>query len=135
MGDHNDCPKRGKREKTEILSMLREIWLNGDSSLRRIYSSWEELETNMELTSETPSRDKRTTQPCPNCGAKQNIAKPIDGIFPYQNCNSCKHPFYVNQDLTVRKLTEEERREIPKAWFQIVEDLSRKKVAIVFRIV
>ena len=135
MGDSDDCPKCGKREKKEILSMLREMWLKGDSPLHRIYSSWEELEANVKITSETTSdKEKHAVQPCPNCGTKQNIAKPMEGIFPYQNCKSCKHPFYVNTDLTVRKLTDEERREIPGAWFQIVEDISKKKVAVVFRL-
>lgn len=131
MGDPDDCPKCGKREKKEVLSMLREMWLKGDSPLHRIYSSWEELEANVKITSD---KEKRAVQPCPYCGAKQNIAKPVEGIFPYQNCKSCKHPLYVNTDLTVRKLTDEERREIPDAWFQIVEDISRKKFAVVFRL-
>jgi ribosomal protein L37AE/L43A len=131
MGDPDDCPKCGKREKKEILSMLREMWLKGGSPLHRIYSSWEELEANVKITSD---KEKHSIQPCPNCGTKQNIAKPMEGIFPYQNCKSCKHPFYVNKDLTVRQLTDEERREIPGAWFQIVEDISKKKVAVVFRL-
>jgi ribosomal protein L37AE/L43A len=135
MGDPDDCPKCGKREKKEVLGMLREMWLKGDSPLHRIYSSWEELEANVKITSEIMSgKEKRVIQQCPNCGTKQNIAKPMEGIFPYQNCKSCKQPFYVNTDLTVRKLTDEERREIPGAWFQIVEDLSQKKVAVVFRL-
>jgi hypothetical protein len=135
MGDPDDWPKCGKREKKEVLSMLREMWLKGDSPLHRIYSSWEELEANVKITSETTSgKGKRAMQPCPNCGTKQNIIKPMEGIFPYQNCKSCKHPFYVNNDLTVRKLTDDERREIPGAWFQIVEDISKKKVAVVFRL-
>ena len=135
MGDPADCPKCGKREKKEILNVLKEMWLKGDSPLHRIYSSWEELEANVKITSETTrSKEKRAVQPCPNCGAKQKIAKPMEGIFPYQNCKSCKHPFYVNKDLTVRKLTEEERREIPGSWFQIVEDINKKKVIVVFRL-
>ena len=135
MGDPDDCPKSGNREQKEVLSMLREMWSKGDSPLHRIYSSWEELEANVKITSEAPSgKGKHTVQRCPNCGAKQNIMKPMEEIFPYQNCNSCKHPFYVNNDLTVRKLTDEERREIPGAWFQVVEDISKKKVAVVFRL-
>jgi hypothetical protein len=134
MGDSDDCPKHGNREKKEILSMLREMWLNGNSSLRRIFSSWEQLEANVSVTSQTASdKHKRATQPCPNCGAKQTITQLIAYVFPYQNCEACKHPFYVNKDLTVRKLTEEEKREIPSAWFQVVEDLSNKKVAVVFK--
>jgi hypothetical protein len=131
----DDCPKRRKREKKEVLSMLREMWLKGDSPLHRIYSSWEELEANIKITSEaTSGKGKRAVRPCPNCGTKQDIAKPMEGIFPYQNCKLCKRPFYVNNDLTVRKLTDDELREIPGAWFQIVEDISKKKVAVVFRL-
>jgi hypothetical protein len=35
--------------------------------------------------------------------------------------------------LFVRRLTEEEEREIPEAWIQVVEDLFKKKVAVVLR--
>jgi len=129
VGDPGGCPKCGKRERKEVLSMLIEMWLRGDSPLRRIYSSWEELEANMEIASD---KGKHAIRPCPNCGEKQNIMKPIEGVFPYQNCKACKHSFYVNADLTVRKLEDEEEREIPSAWIQIVEDLSKKKVAVVF---
>ena len=130
-----NCSKRGKHERKELLNMLREMWRKAGSPLHRIYSSWEELEANVEITSETTSsKKKRTVQPCPHCGEEQTITKPIEGIFPYQNCKSCKDPFYVNKALTVRTLTEEENREIPKAWIQIVEDLANKKVAVVFRL-
>jgi hypothetical protein len=89
----------------------------------------------VKISSKTASgKEKRAIQPCPNCGTKQNIAKPMEGNFPYQNCKSCKQPFHVNTDLIVRKLTDEERREIPEAWFQIVENISKKKVAVVFRL-
>ena len=135
MGDLADCPKCGKHEKKEVLSIFREMWQKGDSPLHRIYSSWEELEQHMEIKKEgTQKKGKYAIQPCPNCGVKQKITKPLEGFFPYQNCKSCKHPFYVNKDSTVRKLTEEEKREIPEAWIQIVEDLSNKKCAIVFRL-
>ena len=40
----------------------------------------------------------------------------------------------MNADLTVRKLEDEEAREIPSAWFQVVEDLNNKKVALVFKL-
>ena len=132
MGDPVDCPKHAKQEKKKILSMLREMWLNGDIGLRRIYSSWEELEANLEIKSETTSQDKQAINPCPTCGAKQKIIMPFEGIFPYQTCKSCKNPFYVNKDLTVRKLSKEEERELPEAWIQVVEDMHRKKVAVVF---
>ena len=83
---------------------------------------------------ETGRKEKYKIQLCPNCGVKQEIAKPLEGFFPYQNCDSCRNAFYVNKDLSVRKLTEDEKRELPTAWIQIVEDLSKKKCAIVFRL-
>ena len=132
MGYLGDCSKGAKQEKKIILSMLREMWLSGDSPLRRIYSSWEELEANLEIKSETASQEKHTFKPCPNCGATQRIMILFEGIFPYQTCKSCKHPFYINKDLTVRKLSKEEKRELPEAWIQVVEDMNKKKVAVVF---
>jgi hypothetical protein len=132
MGDPGDCPMSSEQEKKIILSMLREMWLNGDSPLRRIYSSWEELESNLEIKSETTSQERHPIQPCPNCGAKQNIVMPFEGIFPFQTCRSCKQPFHINNDLTVRKLSKEEKRELPEAWIQVVEDMNKKKVAVVF---
>ncbi len=38
------------------------------------------------------------------------------------------------QTANARKLTEEERRETPAAWIQVVEDLAQKRVAVVFRL-
>jgi ssDNA-binding Zn-finger/Zn-ribbon topoisomerase 1 len=132
MGDPGDCPKCGKHEKKEVLSIFREMWRKLDSPLHRIYSSWEELEQHVEL--ETGKEANFKVHPCPICGVKQEVTKPLEGFFPFQNCNSCKNTFYVNKDLTVRKLTEEEKREIPNAWIQIVEDLNKKKCAIVFKL-
>jgi len=132
MGDHGGDPSPPKQEKKMILHMLREMWLNGDLPLRRIYSSWEELERNMEI--KTTSREKQTIKSCPNCGTKQKVTLPFEGVFPFQTCDSCKNPFYVNKNLTVRKLSEEEKRELPGAWIQIVEDMNKQKVAVVFRL-
>jgi hypothetical protein len=132
MSDPEDCPTYGKREKKEALSLLREMWLDGNPALRRIYSSWEQLEANVAVTSQ--DKRKHSVQPCPNCGVKQSITQPIGEILPVQNCKACKRPFYVNADLTVRKLADEEAREIPSAWFQVVEDLNNKKVAVVFKL-
>ncbi len=132
MGDLDDYPKNAKQEKKIVLSMLREMWLQGDTGLRRIYSSWEELEANLEIRSETTTPEEHTIKSCPNCGAKQKIVMPFEGIFPYQTCKSCKHPFFVNKDLTVRKLSKEEERELPGAWIQVVEDMNKNKVAVVF---
>ena len=132
MGDLGDCPKCGKHDKREVLSIFREMWQKADSPLHRIYSSWEELEQHVEIIKE--KTENYAVQPCPNCGVKQRITKPLEGFFPYQNCKACEQAYYVNYDLTVRKLTEDEKSEIPKSWIQIVDDLSRKKCAIVFRL-
>ncbi len=132
MGDRDDCPKCGKHEKKEVLSIFKEMWRKLDSPLHRIYSSWEELEQHVEL--ETGKETKYKVCPCPICGVKQEVTKPLEGFFPFQNCDSCKNTFYVNKDLTVRKLTDEEKREIPNAWIQIVEDLNKKKCAVVFKL-
>ncbi len=122
-------------EKKELLNMLREMWQKGDSPLHRIYSSWEQLEQHVDIKTErTTKKEKCTIQLCPNCGVKQRITKPFEEFFPYQNCKSCEQAFYVNKDLTVRQLTEEEKENMPAAWVQIVEDLSKKKLAIVFRL-
>ncbi len=130
-----DSLRSVKRERKEVLNMLRELWLEGDSPLRRIYSSWEELEENLEMQSMTTSSPKKHIfHPCPVCGAKQKVTKPIEGIFPYQNCSSCQRPFFVRRDLTVRELSQDEIREIPGAWFKVVEDLNKRKVAVVFRL-
>ena len=110
------------------------MWSEGDSSLRRMYSSWEELERSVEIASERTASKEKHKVPCPDCGARQDVRKPINRVFPYQKCKSCKQPFYVNDDLTVRKLTAEEKREIPGPWIDIVEDLNRKRVAVVFRL-
>ena len=122
-------------EKKELLNMLREMWQKGDSPLHRIYSSWEELEQHVDVKTErTTKKEEYTIQPCPNCGVKQRITKPLEQIFPYQNCKSCEQAFYINKDFTVRKLTGEEKEYMPAAWVQIVEDLNKKKLAIVFRL-
>jgi len=132
--DKSDCPEGKQYERKEALSIFRELWSSGNSSLHRMYSSWEELERNIDVKSDTATIVKKhTIRSCPYCGVKQAITKPLNGIFPYLNCESCKHTFFVQNDLFVRKLTEEEEREIPEAWIRIVEDLTKKKVAVVLK--
>jgi ribosomal protein L37AE/L43A len=134
VGDQNDCPNSKQHERKEALSIFKELWSTGNSTLRRMYSSWDELERNIEVKSDTANHtQKHKTHVCPYCGAKQAISKPLDGVFPYLNCESCKHAFFVQNNLFVRKLTEEEEREIPEAWIRIVDDLAKKKVAVVLR--
>jgi hypothetical protein len=122
-------------QRKELLNMLRIMWRKGDSSLRRIYPSWEELEANLDIILE--GKKEKTIQvcrSCPNCGVTQKIAKPLDELFPYQICQSCKRPFHVNNDLTVRELTDDEKDDMPAEWVRILEDLNKKKLAVVFRL-
>jgi len=122
-------------EKKVLLSILREMWQQGDSPLHRIYSSWEELERHVEVkTARAKRNEKFTVQRCPNCGVKQKVTKPLEELFPYQTCKACRQVFYVNRDLTVRSLTADEKEAMPAAWVHVVEDLSRKKLAIVFKL-
>ena len=115
--------------------MLRVMWMKGDSSLRRIYPSWEELEANLDIIVEKQKKKGvHVYRSCPNCGVTQKITKPINELFPYKTCQSCKRPFHVNNDLTVRQLTEEEKEDMPAEWVRIVEDLDKKKLAVVFRL-
>ena len=115
--------------------MLKAMWRQGDLPLRRIYPSLEELEANVEVTLERKKRKERyAIQPCPYCGVKQKITKPLEYLFPYHSCRSCNQPFHVNKDLTVRKLTEEEKENMPDDWVRILEDLNKKKLAIVFKL-
>jgi hypothetical protein len=122
-------------EKKELLNMLRVMWRKGDSSLRRIYPSWEELEANVDIHVEAPRpKPVHVYRSCPTCGVTQKITKPLDELFPFEKCQSCKVPFHVNNDLTIRKLTEEEKDDMPAEWVRIREDLNKKKLAITFRL-
>ena len=122
-------------DKKELLAMLREMWQMGDSPLHRIYSSWEELEQLVDVRAEKKAgQEKHVLHPCPYCGKKQIVAASIAGFFPYQNCMSCNEVFYVNKDLTIRRVAADERENMAASWVQIVEDLKKKKMAIVFRL-
>lgn len=133
MGDPGGCPNHSRHDRKLILHMLREMWLSGDMSLHRIYSSWEQLEANLEITSGALAQGNQAA-PCPYCGKKQIVNLPFEGVFPYQTCQSCRGAFYVNKDLSIRKLTEDEKKELPGAWIQVVEDMNKQKVAVVFRL-
>ena len=121
-------------ERKVLLNMLRAMWRQGDLSLRQIYPSLEELEANVEVTLDRKrGRERYSIQPCPICGQRQKIAKPLS-LFPYYSCRSCNHSFHVDKNLTLRELTEEEEENMPEEWVRILEDLNRKKLAIVFRL-
>jgi hypothetical protein len=122
-------------QRKELLNMLRVMWRKGDSSLRRIYSSWEELEGNIEIMADGDKpKQVSAHKSCPYCGVTQKIVKPINELFPYGNCESCKRAFHINNDLSVRKLTDEEKENMPAEWVRILEDLGKKKLAIVFKL-
>ncbi len=134
MGDQTDCPNCKPHERKEALSIFRELWSEGNAALCRMYSSWDELERNIDVKSDTATTIKKhKIRSCPYCAAKQTISKPLDGVFSYLNCESCNHSFFVQNNLFVRILTAEEEREIPGSWVQIVEDLLKKKVAVVLK--
>ena len=40
----------------------------------------------------------------------------------------------MDKDLRLRKLTEEENESMPEDWVRILEDLNKKKLAIVFKL-
>ncbi len=133
-GDRHDCPASTKNDRREALSIFRELWAIGNSPLHRMYSSWDELENNLDVKSNiAEGQENYKMQACPYCGAKQRVSRPFDGVFPYLNCESCKRSLFVQSDLKVRKLTEEEKADIPASWIQVVEDLAKKKVAVVLR--
>lgn len=122
-------------EKKELLDILKVMWRRGDSPLRRIYPSWEELVANLEVViDEAKSKPAFLFRSCPYCGLKQKIAKPSDEIFPFVTCHSCERPFRVNNDLTVRELTDIEEEEMPAEWVRVLEDISKRKMAIVFKL-
>jgi hypothetical protein len=122
-------------EKKELLNMLRIMWRKGDSPLRRIYPSWEELEANLEIIIDEEKRKKVFLyRSCPYCGITQKIAKPLDVLYPYANCQSCRRSFRINDDLTVRELTDDEEEEMPAEWVRVRTDLRKKKMAIVFKL-
>ena len=111
------------------------MWRKGDSSLRRIYPSWEELEENVDIIVKAQKpKPVYVCRSCPNCGVTQKITKPFHELFPFENCQLCKRPFHVSKDLSVRKLTDEEKDDMPVEGVRILEDLNKKKLAIVFRL-
>ncbi len=120
-----------KQYRRETLSIFKELWAMGNSPLHRMYCSWEELESSIQVTQ---GEAKHRVQRCPYCSAEQNVTRPLDGVFPYSFCQSCKRSFFVESNLKLRKLTEEENVDIPGAWIQVVEDLAKKKVAVVFKL-
>jgi hypothetical protein len=121
----------GVHERKEVLSVFRELWSMGNSPLHRMYSSWEDLERNIDVKS---GKGRARVRLCPYCGSKQAVTKPLNGVFPYSNCVSCKRPFYIESDFSLRRLTDEEQVETPEAWIRIVDDLTKKKTAVILKL-
>ena len=135
MSHQSDFPASTKGDRREALSIFRELWSEGNSPLHRMYSSWEELERNIEVESTAGSNVERyMMKPCPYCGVKQRVSRPLKGIFSYLNCESCKRSFFVQSDFKVRKITDEEKADVPGALIQIVEDFAKKKIAVVLKL-
>ncbi len=110
------------------------MWQNSNSSLHRMYSSWEELENHVEIKEEKIEKSEITVQSCPYCATKQQIKSSERGLFPYQNCVFCNQSFFIEKDFTLRKLTPEELETMPKSWIQIIEGLEKKKLSIILKI-
>lgn len=121
-------------ERKRLLNMLRVMWRNGNSPLRQIYSSWEDLEANLEIKGDAEIEEVAAIKICPYCHNKIRILKPLDELFPFGTCELCNHSVHVSSNLSVRKLTEEEEEEMPEEWVRITEDLGKKKLAVVFRL-
>ena len=54
--------------------------------------------------------------------------------FLMMNANRARHSFHTSSELEVRKLTAEEEENMPKEWVRILEDLNKKKLAVVFKL-
>lgn len=121
-------------EKKEILNIFKQMWQNNNAALHRMYDSWEELENHVEIREEQTEKNEFTLQKCPYCGISQQVRFDENRFFPVQNCNSCNKSFYIETDYTVRKLTNEELEKMPNSWIQIIEELEKKKLSIVFKI-
>jgi hypothetical protein len=121
-------------EKKEILNIFRHMWQNTNSPLHRIYTSWEELESHVEIKEEKSEKSEFTIQLCPYCEVKQQIKRSTRGLFPYQTCDFCNRAFFIDKDYTLRALSSEEKESMPKSWIQIIDGLEKKKLSIVFKL-
>jgi len=63
-------------------------------------------------------------KPCPICGKRQKIEKPMRGVFPVQECKPSmyEHSFYVNPDMTVRRFTKEESEMLKRGWLSFAKN-------------
>ena len=121
-------------EKKKLLAIFKEMWQKSSSPLHRIYSSWEDLESHVEVEEDKTEESEFTIQLCPYCKSSQQIKRSAKGLFPYQNCISCSKSFSINKDYTLRKLTSGEKENMPCSWIQIVDGLEKKKLSIVFKL-
>lgn len=122
-------------EKHELLELLRDMWDRGDSSLRKIYPSWEDVQNNLEIKVETHRSKQIISQKhCPYCGEIIEIKAPTEDLFPYDECKICKQSFHVNSTLDIRKLTDEENENMPAEWVRVLHALDKKKLAIIFKL-
>lgn len=122
------------RKKKEVLNIFKQMWQNNNSTLHKMYDSWEELESHVEINEEQTKKNEFTLQKCPYCGISQQVRFDENRLFPFQNCKFCNKSFFIEKDYTVRKLTNEEFEKMPNSWIQIIEGLEKKKLSIIFKI-
>ena len=84
--------------------MLRVMWRKGDSSLRRIYPSWEELEANLDImVEEQRTKPAYAYRSCPNCGVTLSEVVEIEGMEKSEDSKDKK----VNYDKILGQRCEE----------------------------
>jgi len=80
------------KEKDRILSVLKEMWLKGDSPLHRIYSSWEELKKNVIVKEESRSQLESVESP-EEVSKSQGIMEKGTGGLPSKGFKEVVYPF------------------------------------------
>ena len=121
-------------EKKELLNIFKEMWQKSNSPLHRIYASWEDLVNHVDVEEDKTEDSEYTLYSCPHCKATQQIKRSTRRLFPYQNCISCSESFFIDKDYTLRKLTSEEKENMPQSWIQIIDEIEKKKLSIVFKL-
>ena len=121
-------------EKKELLNIFKEMWQKSNSPLHRIYASWEDLVNHVDVEAEKTEDSEYTIYSCPHCRATQQINSSTRRLFPYQNFISCSESFFIDKDYTLRKLTSEEKENMPQSWIQIIDEIEKKKLSIVFKL-
>jgi len=66
----------------------------------------------------TKPNEKYRIQKCPYCGKRQKIGYPEPNSPRYLPCKNfhCINTFYVNDDATLRQITDQEAHNLTKIW-------------------